>query len=176
MHFVGTVRLSQAHEDLEPAEVPDGDGGVEASDVYRIYFHGPTYQVLDRAWRSDGVVAGALADDLPANHVPEQSPTVVGPRLIELCFQTAGMWEIGTTGTMALPMHIDRVLVSGRHLGDDQPMTAIVRPGDGSFDATVVDGDGAPVVAIEGYRTIRMPGTLPDDDVAPLREAMTDDG
>ena len=122
------------------------------------------------------MVAGALAGDLPANHVPSDKPTVVGPRLIELCFQTAGMWEIGTTGTMALPMHIDRVVVTEHDLADDQQMTAIVRPGDGSFDATVVDGDGTPVVAIEGYRTIRMPGALPDDEVAPLREAMTDDG
>ncbi len=100
----------------------------------------------------------------------------MGPRLIELCFQTAGVFEIGTTGTMALPMHIDRVRIGGVEIGDDRPMHAIVQPVDGSFDAIVVDGDGNAVVAIEGYRTITMPGALPDDEVAPLREAMTDDG
>ena len=30
------------------------------------------------------------------------------PRLIELCFQTAGVYELGTAGRMALPTHVDR--------------------------------------------------------------------
>ena len=38
---------------------------------------------------------------------------VATPRLIELCFQTAGIWELGTTGRMALPSHIDRVELFG---------------------------------------------------------------
>jgi hypothetical protein len=176
VHFTGTVRLSSSRSAIEAPELPDMDDGVFADDVYRIYFHGPTYRVLDRAWSSDGVVAGALADGLPANHTPEDAPTIVGPRLIELCFQTAGVFEIGTTGTMALPMHIDRVWIGGAEIGDDRPMHAIVRPVDGSFDAVVVDADGNAVVAIEGYQTITMPGALPDDEVAPLREAMADDG
>ena len=32
-----------------------------ATTVYRVYFHGPAYQVLERAWREDGHVVGRLA-------------------------------------------------------------------------------------------------------------------
>ena len=31
-----------------------GDDGVGHDAVYRVYFHGPAYQVLDRAWRDNG--------------------------------------------------------------------------------------------------------------------------
>ena len=44
-----------------------------------------------------------LAADLPANHSPAEQPLVMAPRLLELCFQTAGVWELGTQGRMALP-------------------------------------------------------------------------
>jgi hypothetical protein len=35
---------------------------------------------------------------LAANHLPSELPTVMAPRLIELCFQTAGLWEMGVAG------------------------------------------------------------------------------
>ena len=76
---------------------------VEHDAVYRVYFHGPAYQVLDRAWRDDGARRRRLAGDLPPDHEPAEHADRVAPRLIELCFQTAGVWELGTTGRMALP-------------------------------------------------------------------------
>ena len=45
-------------------------------------------------------------------------PTEIAPRLIELCFQTAGVWELGTVGRMGLPTHVDRVV---RFEGADEP-------------------------------------------------------
>ena len=47
---------------------PDGDGAqaVEHDAVYRVYFHGPAYQVVDRAWRGGGRAVGRLAADPPA--------------------------------------------------------------------------------------------------------------
>ena len=86
--------------------------------VYRVYFHGPAYQVLDHAWRANGHVIGALAGDLPPDHEPAERVTDFVPRLIELCFQTAGVWELGTAGRMALPTHVDRVT---RYAGADAP-------------------------------------------------------
>jgi len=116
-----------------------------------------------------------MAIDLPPNHVPD-SGTISGPRLVELCFQTAGMWEIGTTGAMALPMHIDRVVLATEGPSDAlHDLVAVVRPVNGSFDAVVVDGSGRPMVAIDGYRTVQLPGALSDDDVASLKEAMAPD-
>ncbi len=79
--------------------------------IYRIYFHGPAFRVLERAWRSPVGSVGRLAENLPPDHRPVEQPTFAAPRLIELCFQTAGIWELGTKGRLALPHHIDRVEV-----------------------------------------------------------------
>ena len=44
----------------------------------------------------------------------------MAPRLIELCFQTAGFWEMGVQSRMGLPQHIDRVslLTGSRSLAE----------------------------------------------------------
>ena len=125
--------------------------------------------MLDHAYRKDGAVLGELAHDLPPNHAPDAGTTQAVPRLIELCFQTAGVWEIGTTGVMALPTHVDRV---SRFAGADAPgrLTAVIRPrGDGGTDAEVVDEHGTVRIRLEGYRTTPLPAPLDEDAVAPLR-------
>ena len=163
MHFTGRAVLARelpaAEEEPAPAASPEGDGvGSEA--IYRIYFHGPAYQVLDRAWRQDGIVVGRLAEDLPPDHQPVAEPTEAAPRLIELCFQTAGVWQLGTEGRMALPTHVDRIT---RFADADAPgsLVALVSPReDGSaIDARVVDQAGHVRVRLEGYRTIELPGS-----------------
>ena len=111
VHFTGTVRLRESEPEAEQdgVESMDGRPAVGRDDVYAIYFHGPAYQVLDEAWRTGAGAAGRFAAGLPANHEPQERATVAEPRLIELCFQTAGIEEMGTTGMMGLPAHIDRI-------------------------------------------------------------------
>jgi hypothetical protein len=137
-----------------------------------VYFHGPAYQVLDRAWLANGEVVGRLAPDLPPAHEPAGQPTEIAPRLIELCFQTAGVWEIGRSGRMALPTHVDRVV---RFEGADETgqLFAVVYPRDGEgVDAEVVDEDGRVRMRLEGYRTTELPGGLDPDALDPIRAAM----
>jgi hypothetical protein len=115
---------------------------------------------------------GHLAADLPADHEPTTVPAELAPRLIELCFQTAGVWELGTAGRMALPTHADRVV---RFAGADDPgeLWAVVTPRDGGgVDAEVVDATGRIRVRLEGYRTIELPGGVDDAVLAPIRAAM----
>ncbi len=178
VHFTGRVRLTAEAPPAAPAagEMP-GDASVGPvvghEDVYRVYFHGPAYQVLERAWRSDGIVLGELAPELPPDHEPSGQPMEMSPRLIELCFQTAGVYELGTAGRMALPTHIDRVTT----FPGDAPgsVRAVVRPreGDGGVDAEVVDDSGRVRVRLEGYCTIELPGPMGEDVLEPLRAAMT---
>jgi hypothetical protein len=171
-HFTGRVRLAAERPTVDPIGTPEpGERSTSADDIYRIYFHGPAYQVLDTAWRTDGLVAGVLRGDLPAAQFPDSAATTTAPRLTELCFQTAGVWEIGTTGRMALPLHIDRLLTIAATEPDGRAY-AVVDPGDNGFTATVVDDAGSPLLRLEGYRTIPLPGTLDDGLVAPLRDAM----
>jgi alkylation response protein AidB-like acyl-CoA dehydrogenase len=85
-----------------------GGPGGGAVDVYRVYLHGPAYQVLERAWCSNGDIVGRLPPDLPPAHEPPGQPTEIAPRLIELCFPTAGVGELGKLGRMGLPTHVGR--------------------------------------------------------------------
>jgi hypothetical protein len=174
VHFTGRVRLAPTPPEPRTAPVPDGGTGVADDDVYRIYFHGPAYQVLEEAWRADGGVVGMMSADLPPNHVPEEATTRTDPRLAELCFQTAGVWEIGTEGIMALPMRIDRLVVTGRAADADGRVRAVVH-GDreSGFDATVLDDEGNVLMEMSGYRTVQLPVPLDDDEIDPLRAAMS---
>jgi acyl transferase domain-containing protein/NAD(P)-dependent dehydrogenase (short-subunit alcohol dehydrogenase family)/acyl carrier protein len=174
-HFTGRARLARQAPAAPPAVTAPGDGGegVDHDAVYRVYFHGPAYQVLDSAWRDDGHIVGRLADALPADHEPAESPIEFVPRLIELCFQTAGVWELGTAGRMALPTRVERAV---RYADADAPgaLWAVVTPRDGgdAVDAEVVDESGRVRVRLEGYRTIELPGGVDADALAPIRAAM----
>jgi hypothetical protein len=172
LHFTGRVRLAReplpAPQAEAPPKLPPGTV-VEHDDVYRVYFHGPAYQVLEHAYRDDGHMLGRLAHDLPPDTEPAGRQTQIVPRLIELCFQTAGVWEIGAQGVMALPTRVGRLL---RFAGADAPgaLTAVVRRRpDGAADADVVDEHGTVRIRLEGYRTTPLPTTLDAQAIAPLQ-------
>jgi len=120
-----------------------------------VYFHGPAYQVLKRAWPEADRILGEMPDALPDNCRPGAKSLAVSPRLIELCFQTAGLYEIATDGRMGLPQHIDRVAVVSPPA--DVPLYAVVTAHAGTFDAEVVDASGKRYVVVSGYRTVTLP-------------------
>ena len=96
------------------------------------------------------------------------------PRLIELCFQTVGLWDIGQAGRLALPGHADLIRTLHKPRGDG-PLYALVHPGtDGSFDCRVVDSVGDVLVRIDGYRSTPLPGAVADDLRRPVIVAMRD--
>jgi hypothetical protein len=173
-HFRGRIRLALEADTVEAIEVPpDGDVSVVADDIYEIYFHGPAYQVMERASSRDGLVVGHMAEPLPAESSIPNASTMVDPRLIELCFQTAGVREIGSTGVMALPASVERVIPVAHPESGSGPIRAIVRAGsEDTVDATVIDESGRVLTVLEGYRTIALPVTLEEGTIAPLRAAM----
>ena len=83
----------------------------------------------------------------------------MAPRLIELCFQTAGLWEMGTEGRMGLPLHINRVSSLLIPESADTRLYAVVtsEQDQGSFDAEVVDAKGNCYLQLNGYRTVAVP-------------------
>jgi hypothetical protein len=97
----------------------------------------------------------------------------VSPRLIELCFQTAGLWELAAESRMGLPYRIDEVMI---HLPDDdakKALYAVVRPGkDGAFDARVVDEKGSLHLTLSGYRTMQLPDPIEKTLLVPVRAAL----
>jgi len=161
VHFTGNVRLRpESGRDQHEDAVSQADRVMAAGDVYRLHVHGPAYQVVASEWKQDGTTASALADRLPPDHDPAQSPTSAAPRLAELCFQTAGLVQAAEDGQLALPRHVDRVQV---WTGATGPMFARVRRNGDGFDAAVLDAKGGVVVRVEGYQATPLPGTLPDD-------------
>jgi hypothetical protein len=174
-HFTATVRLARRPADQDQAEAPPPAEGetVADLDIYRVYFHGPAYQVLDTAWRSNGVVVGRMRKDLPNDRTPADVPLLVEPRLVELCFQTAGVWQIGTTGRMGLPHHIDHLQVL-RSADGASGLHAVVTPRDRgtSYDAHVADEAGNVYVILTGYQTAELPEEVDADKRSPLRVAM----
>jgi hypothetical protein len=173
-HFTGRVRLSRDPVELAPAEPPpaDGEATLSSDPVYRIFFHGPAYQVLDCAWAVAGALVGRMKTTLGPNHHPEEAPTVFDPRQIELCFQTAGLWVAGQKGRLGLPMTVRRVRIGTRQVSSEGPLMAVVRPRDGAFDARVVDQSGSVLLSVEGYRTVELPRPLSQEDLEPLRAAV----
>ncbi|MFO0567582.1 MAG: SDR family NAD(P)-dependent oxidoreductase [Polyangiaceae bacterium] len=174
LHFSADVRLSTRGPEVKQssAPTPSANGGVGRDAIYRIYFHGPAYRVIDKAWRAEEGVTAELATGLPPNHDPPELPLAAAPRLIEACFQTAGVWEIGTTGRMGLPQHIDRVEVSSRATDLGGALFATAAPRDGGFDAVVVDAEGHVLVSLSGYRTAELPAPIAGDLLSPLSSAM----
>jgi len=87
----------------------------------------------------------------------------MAPRLIELCFQTAGLWEMATLGRMGLPQYVRQVIFLRTPDLAVGGLYAVVtsNPDQGSFDADVLDSAGNRYVQLLGYRTVALP-TLVD--------------
>ena len=184
-HFTGRVRLRRAG-------TADGelgtDGAAAASiaalvetngqalvpdDVYAVYFHGPAYRVVGKAWRVPDGLAAAFATGLPPATVPAEAALVTSPRLLELCFQAAGLWELGTAERLALPTSIEQVSFL-QPAGEPEGSRAVVRPrGDGRFDGDVIAPDGRVLVRLTGYQGTPVPAPIEAPAIAPIVRAMS---
>jgi malonyl CoA-acyl carrier protein transacylase len=130
--------------------------------IYQVYFHGPAYQVIERASVEGDRVVALMAAGLPANAKPGDAESLVAPRLLELCFQAAGLWLLARKETMALPTSLSRAVVYRQaEEAKEKRLYAVVEPQqDGAaFGARVVDEKGLVYVELEGYRTVALPGT-----------------
>ncbi len=176
-HFTGSVQLSRqpaAPVNGPALRTPTGSS-VEAKLIYQLYFHGPAYQVLERAWWDGDRVVGLFAKTLPPNHQPVDRPLCAAPRLIELCFQTAGIWEMGTQGRMGLPQHIDAISFFTAPELARQPLYAVVtpHPASGTFDAEVVDSTGDQYLSLRGYRTVVSADSVSEEALKALQAVMS---
>ncbi len=181
LHFSGKVILKRHETEVQEAnaKVPEWNGNytVKAEDIYRLYFHGPAFQVLEGVQRSGTGLIGKMNRNLPSILSTEHT-LLSTPTLVELCFQTAGIWEIGKTGTMALPSSIEcltlhRQSVTGANIyAEVEPKTS--RNGELHFDARVVDSKGRLYLELKDYRTTPMPDAVEPILLVPLQELMRD--
>ena len=166
-HFTGRVRLSRTPvTDNRVLRAPTSKGRlIPAADIYTVLFHGPAYRVLAQERVEGRSAVGLMASGLPDNHTPTSLPTVMSPRLIELCLQTAGIWEMATKGRFALPLRVESVSAPR-----DEPeraagsLSAVVTVrDDDAFDAVVVDEAGHVFLRLVGYHSVELPGAGGDE-------------
>ncbi|MCB8980972.1 MAG: SDR family NAD(P)-dependent oxidoreductase [Ardenticatenaceae bacterium] len=165
LHFTATVRLAAKAPTAKKLKfkAPKAEEmSILADDIYKIYFHGPAYQVLERVQVAGDQAIGLLAENLPANAHPADAPERIAPRLVEFCFQTAGVWEIHSKQQMALPLAIGRVTAYRQEAEAKGRLYAIVEAIDdgAAFKAQVVDKSGNVFVELDGYRTVTLPGEV----------------
>jgi acyl transferase domain-containing protein/acyl carrier protein/NAD(P)-dependent dehydrogenase (short-subunit alcohol dehydrogenase family) len=180
-HFTGKVRLvAKAPAGKKKQEVPGAEGatGAEAASIYRVYFHGPAYQVIDSAWKSGEEIVGRFAGSLPPNHLPAELPLVVAPRFVELCFQTASLLGLAGEARLGLPYGFEKLeIVSALESAPGAGLLAVVRRNpEGAYDAEVVDDKGKVYMVLRGYRTMDLPGTVEEEALLAIRKALKADG
>ncbi len=120
-------------------------------------------------------MVGLMAKSLPDNHHPPDLPAMTAPRLIELCFQTAGLWEMGVQGRMGLPLHIHKVRLYAAPDATAGSLFAVVTPDtdQASFHAEVVDAKGKRYLQLSGYRTVAVPNAVDAGRLKALQAAMS---
>ena len=172
-HFTGRVRLTAAPVDEERSTLDraEHEPVVESEDVYRFYFHGPAYQVVESAWRDGEGSTARLPESLADDRSPVDAPLTLAPRLVELCFQAAGLWDAAREDLLALPLSVGRVRVLLDPATAAGRLVAHAEALDGHFDAVVVDDEGRVVVRVDAYTTVALPGGIPDDVGGRLRAA-----
>ncbi|OQY87182.1 MAG: beta-ketoacyl synthase [Chloroflexi bacterium UTCFX4] len=166
IHFTADVLLTR--DEIEKPNIeftaPAANTlNITAEQIYKIYFHGPAYKVLKRVQVDGDTAIAEMKMNLPADTSQGEGEWLIAPRLVEFCFQTAGIWDIKTHGVMALPMAIGSVSAY-RQLreADGKKLYAVVNALDDgkAFDAQVVDETGAVYVKLFGYRTVQLPGKV----------------
>ncbi|MFI5181788.1 MAG: SDR family NAD(P)-dependent oxidoreductase [Thermoanaerobaculia bacterium] len=167
VHFRARVRMTKAVRQMPkvPGKPPSAKKAlpIGRDAVYRVYFHGPAYRVLEGVTVEGETAWGLLAKDLPPNAEPPNAPSLLAPRLIELCFQTAGIWEVSEKKRLALPAALKSVRVFGSEEdARSKRLWALVTAQDEgtAFDARVVDEAGNVFVELLGYRTVPLEGTV----------------
>jgi len=149
--------------------------GVLGARIYEDFFHTGCYRVVDRAeWRADHLVA-RFNPRLPASHPGPEQRSLSTPQLVEFALQTAGLFELASSGRMRIPHRIGNIVLGDGDAGSASgPVHARAqRAIDGeSLDAWVVDGAGQELVRVLGYETVPLPFVVELDRFDRLRDAL----
>jgi hypothetical protein len=174
-HFSARVRLVSKESKPISGEIPDLNVKTKAgaSDIYRIYFHGPAYQVIQDAWRSGDQIIAQFAKNLPENHDPSNLPTVVSPRLIELCFQTASLSGLALQSRLGLPFGIQEIQLHSLPEAKEETYFALTTvSSEGVYDCKLADGKGSVYMILRGYKTMDLPDPVQEDLLKPLQQSL----
>ena len=133
---------------------------IAADEIYEVFFHGPAYQVIERAKVEDDSAISLMASDLIPNAAETNAAELIAPRVIEHMVQAAALWSTKINGAMALPAGFEKVTVYRQPSeANGQRLYALTEAIDGGerFDVTMVDESGNVYVMLKGFVTVLMP-------------------
>jgi NAD(P)-dependent dehydrogenase (short-subunit alcohol dehydrogenase family) len=164
LHFSAVIDVTAAAAEAAPTVAftpPAAETLIyDSALIYpKYYFHGPAYQVLERVGVTGNQAIALMAANLPPNTAPDGVDSLMAPRLIELCFQAAGIWEMAIKHRMALPLSVGSVTVYRQpEAADGRRLYALVTAAEdgATFDTQVVDEAGNLYVVLNGYRTVQL--------------------
>ena len=159
-HFRATIQLEHA-PDVEP--LPPAfffaDDPVERAAIYRRFFHGPGFQVLDEvgAIAANGLIADAVVD-----HSAIGDGLLTRPLVLETAFQAAGLHRMAVEAEMALPESVEAVRWMGTAADGDRLGVIVQVRDDGAYDVDI-DGPSGAILRVRGFRMV-VTGPLPEPD------------
>jgi len=182
-HFSGKVHFCSQAKNRQPqsehliAPTLNGSAKVDAKDIYQLYFHGPAFQVLKGVRHHGDFLLGQCQFEM-LDEVERLLNAASYPLLVESCFQTAGVWEIGHDGRFSLPQSIGRLSLYPTNI-IGHAIFACVKPrndqqGKLTFDAWVVDDRGQICLEMQDYQTSPLVADLEEESLEPFRAIVED--
>ena len=166
VYFTSAMSFGAFH--APSALVPDCPGKtVSGGEVYRLYFHGPAFRVVESAWLEGEIMFARMNRTLPP--VFNKGLPVTAPRLIELCLQTAGLWEIAVSGRMLIPEQIGLIVLYKKVDEYSTELTAAARKGRNGMNIILFDSEGRICVEVIDYRTAPLPFSVDENAIQKLK-------
>ncbi|RLB55854.1 MAG: hypothetical protein DRI34_09985, partial [Deltaproteobacteria bacterium] len=170
-HYRARIRLDGDRPRAQRPHQQQPGQDIGREDIYRLYFHGPSFQVLDGAGMAadDGELYGWMKPGTEQPLMSRHGATCSNPMYTELAFQAAGLLEARNHQRLGLPAGVRRLVIhrDGQAGGNGGRVAARVLPlgenGSTSYRVAVVDDQGRVLVELDGYRTARLPGELPEE-------------
>ncbi|NMB75009.1 MAG: SDR family oxidoreductase, partial [Myxococcales bacterium] len=171
LHFHARLHLDR--EKFAPRDRGPGNGAhraVERQNIYRAFFHGPSFQVLDKVCVGDnGQITGWMAPGTERPMLSRQGELSSLPMFTELAFQAAGVLEMQNTARMGLPSRVRRLRLHRLPEASGRVAARVVpENGGGLYRIQVLTERGEVLLEMDGYRTAALPQELPEE----LRRAL----
>jgi acyl transferase domain-containing protein/acyl carrier protein/NAD(P)-dependent dehydrogenase (short-subunit alcohol dehydrogenase family)/phosphopantetheinyl transferase len=163
-HFSAIVVFGEGLplDGLPSVFLPDEE--VDQSAIYKRFFHGPSFQVLQAVF---GVSQDGLVGEGAVRHAAVGEGLVTAPLVLEAAFQAAGLHQMMVAHTLALPFELDEVQLLGQ-VTDGQPLS-ITAQLDGDRYHVDVDAVSGPVLRLRGFAMVEK-GPVPPPERFPEPE------
>lgn len=150
-------RISNALWDENPADaemIPE-HFSIRAEQIYQKFFHGPSFQVVEKACLQGDKMIAYLNPSLPPLYNDDTAKAVIPVQILELCMQTSGLLDMALDSHMSVPKGIRRLEIL-RYQAATNIYAAAKRTPCGT-DITAYDSQKRMLLRVTGYQTKPMP-------------------